>query len=167
MCSKKIKQWVSFTNAWLWPPHMPPPLKSLSSYISKASTILSISMNQIIRCYLKILIINTGKTLLNYCITYVFCSVPVFFLFWNCNRVDLRGTVTIFCVALSWIILFYLKNTGVNFLLSCCIIFFVLLGVFCFASFVWNWFTSISKEKGPFSVILSDVLFFVLSRIQA
>ena len=43
-----------------------------------------------------------------------------FFLFWNCNRVDLRGTVTIFCVALSWIILCYryLKNTGVNFLLS-------------------------------------------------
>ena len=170
MCSKKKlnSEFHSQMHDFDLEPHiyipLRPSLKSLSSYISKASTILSISMNQIIRCYLKIL--NTCKTLLNYC-TYVFCSVPVFFLFWNCNRVDLRGTVTIFCVALSWIILFYLKNTGVNFLLSYCIIFFVLLGVFCFASFVWNWFTSISKEKGPFSVILSDELFFVTSRIQA
>ena len=72
-----------------------------------------------------------------------------------------------FFVLLSAESLFYLKNTGVNFLLSYCIIFFVLLGVFCFASFVWNWFTSISKEKGLFSVILSDELFFVTSRIQA
>ena len=134
--------------------------------LQRKRTISCIYLAWFIRCILK----NRGVNfLLNEWPWFLYC-IGAFFLVdfsWNFNRVDLQGIVTIFCVALSWIILFYLKNTGVNFLLSYCIIFFGLLGVFCFASFVWNWFTSISKEKGPFSVILSDVLFFVLSRIQA
>ena len=86
--------------------------------------------------------------------------------FWKCNHMNLQGKIPVLCVSFSWIILSTLKNIGVNFLLSYCIICLVLLVFFVFLYFFWDCNHVDLQGERTICVFLSVELYVVVQRIQ-